>query len=257
MSQTTLHKTATPCGFDDEEKFIRIGLLVLASDLTSEDDFHKLCLDPRLRLHVTRTAYQNPVTAENLQALKDGIAHSASLLVPEVPLRVIYFSCTSASALLGQTTIQQQIHSVRPGVPVITPVSAASTAFRALSAQRLSILTPYTADVAEAVGNFFREQEFTVNNISFMGLEDDQLMARLTPETIVQLAKECILPDSDALFISCTALRSVQVIKEIEKIVNRPVVTSNQAAAWLAARISNIEPPGAEHGLLMSVRKYN
>lgn len=90
-----------------------------------------------------------------------------------------------------------------------------------------------------------------------MGLEDDQIMARVAPETIVQLAKECISPDSDALFISCTALRSVQVIKEIEKSINRPVVTSNQAAAWLASRISNIEPPGAEHGLLMSVPKKN
>ncbi len=248
-----LRKIAAPCRFDKETDCIRIGLVVLATDLTSEHDLYQLCATSGVRIHVTRTEYNNPVTPENLAALKDGLTHAVGLLVPEVPLQLIYFSCTSAGALLGDAVVRQQIQTVRAGVPVITPLMAASEAFKALQVKRLSILTPYTADVAKPVGNYFEERNIAVPNISSMGLTDDREMARLAPESIVTMAEECIAPDADALFISCTALRSVQVILRIEEAIGRPVVTSNQAAAWLAARLGHFSPAGREYGVLMSV----
>lgn len=248
-----LGNIVAPCRFDGQADFIRIGLVVLATDLTSEYDLHQLCGASGVRIHVTRTKYNNPVSPENLAALQDGLAHAVNLLVPAVPLQLIYFSCTSASALLGDAVVQRQIHAVRAGVPVITPLSAAIEAFKALQVKRLSILTPYTADVAEPVGKYFQEHNMAVQNISSMGLTDDRLMARLSLEAIVEMAQQCIAPEADALFISCTALRSVQVIGRIEEIIGRPVITSNQAAAWLAARIAHLPPAGCEYGVLMSV----
>jgi len=38
--------------------------------------------------------------------------------------------------------------------------------------------------------------------------------------------------DADALFISCTALRSALVVEELEQKLEKPVVTSNQALVW-------------------------
>jgi maleate isomerase len=37
--------------------------------------------------------------------------------------------------------------------------------------------------------------------------------------------------DAEAIFISCSALRSVEIVVELERPVGKPVVVSNQAMA--------------------------
>ena len=48
-------------------------------------------------------------------------------------------------------------------------------------------------------------------------------------------------PDAEAVFVSCGALRSVEVIDEIEAVVDKPVVTSNQAMLWHCLRLAGID----------------
>lgn len=252
MKTISLNKTESPLLYSEEEYFCRIGLIVLATDLTSEHDFINICNDPRIRLHISRTEYKNPVTPANLRAMKNGLVESAALLVPSVPLQAVYFSCTSGGAFLGDKTVVEKIQSATGKVPVITPLSAASSAFAALQTRKLSILTPYTEDVARPVGRYFEEGGFTVQNISYMGLTDDREMARINSKSIIVAAKETISDDAEALFISCTALRSAELAGLIEKEIGKPVVTSNQAAAWKALCIAGIAPGVSGYGKLLS-----
>ncbi|WP_163339395.1 aspartate/glutamate racemase family protein [Desulfopila sp. IMCC35008] len=252
MTAVSLNRTASPLLYSPEDSFCRIGLIVLATDLTSEHDFIKICNNGRIRLHISRTEYKNPVTPENLRAMKDGLAEAAALLVPDIPLQAVYFSCTSGGALLGDKTVAEKIQSAVGRVPVITPLSAATSAFTALGTRKLSILTPYTENVARPVGSYFENSGFTVQNISYMGLVDDREMARIKAESIIAAAKETISGDAEALFISCTALRSAEVAGLIEKKIGKPVVTSNQAAAWKALKIACIVPDASGYGKLLS-----
>jgi maleate isomerase len=59
-------------------------------------------------------------------------------------------------------------------------------------------------------------------------------------------------PASDALFISCTALRAAGVAAEIEQAIGKPVVTSNLATAWQCLRICGDHAPRPELGRLMT-----
>ena len=59
--------------------------------------------------------------------------------------------------------------------------------------------------------------------------------------------------DAEALFISCTALRSALVAAEIEKALGRPVVTSNQASAWNCLRLCGEETTHPQWGRLMTL----
>ena len=49
------------------------------------------------------------------------------------------------------------------------------------------------------------------------------------------------MPEADAVFISCTALRTADVIEDIEAALGKPIVTSNQALAWHALRLMGYE----------------
>ena len=79
MKPTISQLKNTPLQFDDRDSVSRVGMIVLATDLTSEHDFIQMCAHPRIQLHVTRTTYENPVTPENLKAMESGLVHSVSL----------------------------------------------------------------------------------------------------------------------------------------------------------------------------------
>ena len=252
-SSLSLVKHDCVLDYDNEDDFRRIGLIVLSSDLTSEHDFFTMCSNPRIRIHVSRTHNQNPITKENLKAMEKGLIGSAKLLDSETHFDVIYFSCTSGSAILGDGEVERRIGTVRGRTPVITPLTAATRAFTALGAGKLSVLTPYTVDVAESVGKYFQQHGFSVCNINYLGLEDDRVMARLKPECIIEAAKESIVPEAEALFISCTALRSAQVADHIEQQLGIPVITSNQAAAWRAMQLTGLTSGDGKYGKLWSL----
>lgn len=229
----------TPASLNAESDFLRIGLLLLATDLTTERDFARVFAPSAFRLHATRLAYANPVTPENLQAMAPRLAEAASLLPPDTPLVAVYFACASGSVVIGDDAITRAVRSTRPfsaDLPVLTPVSAALEALSFLGARRISILTPYSEATSLPVARHFQAQGCDVLSLACLGLDDDRDMARVAPEYLVQAAAQAMHPEAEALFVSCTALRALEVASRMEYELGRPVVTSNQAAAWRILR---------------------
>ena len=57
-------------------------------------------------------------------------------------------------------------------------------------------------------------------------------------------------PKAEAILISCGALRTLDVIEEIEQSTGKPVVTSNQSMMWNCLRMSGIEDRLDGYGIL-------
>jgi hypothetical protein len=64
-----------------------------------------------------------------------------------------------------------------------------------------------------------------------LNLSYDEEMVRVAPDYLLEFAKAIDRPDADALFISCGALRTVDVIQAIEDALGKPAICSNQANA--------------------------
>lgn len=214
----------------------RVGLIALATDHTVEADFRRLVASDEIAVHVTRIAYANPTTPENLRAMQPLLTEAASLILPDEELDAIIYGCTSASVVIGQEEVAAALSAGKPRARVITPAGAAVQALRALRAKSIAILTPYVQRTAEPMHAFFSRQGFWVDRLVCLGMEDDRAMARLPHEEIVRLAVATITPQTKALFIACTALRAAQCVPEIEQQTGIPVVTSNLAAAWASLR---------------------
>ena len=58
--------------------------------------------------------------------------------------------------------------------------------------------------------------------------------------------------DAEAVFISCTALRAVEVLDQIEKRISKYVISSNQAIIWDCLRSVNINNTISGYGKLFS-----
>lgn len=229
----------------------RVGLIALATDHTSERDFASLCPVSDLAVYVNRVAFANPATKENLLAMRPLLTEAAGLILPGEALDAIAYSCTAASALIGDTVVRDAIQVAKPQVPVITPTSAAFKAFATLGVGKISLFTPYTSVVTEALARYFEDGGVEILNASCFGLADDREIARVRPDSIVTAAGAARHPQAEALFISCTALRAVAVTQAIEDRLGIPVITSNQAMFWQTIRQAGCEQPVSGFGRLL------
>lgn len=223
------------------EATLRFGLIALATDLTSEGDLFRLMPPEGARIHVSRVAYENPTTPENLAKMAPRLTKAADLLVPDMPLAAICYSCTSASVTIGDDEVAAAIGRARPGVPVVTPSKAARLAFEALGVRRLAILTPYTEATSRPMAAYFDAHGFEVTELQCFGLEDDREMGRIAGESIIRAASAVDNAEAEALFLSCTALPALPVIAEIERLTGKPVVSSNQASGWAMLRHAGLD----------------
>ena len=103
------------------------------------------------------------------------------------------------------------------------------------------------------MADYFLGLGFDIARFTCLGLTDDREMARISPTEVVAFAKEATAPDSDALFISCTAVRAAGVVAEIEAAIGKPVVTSNLATAWACLRLCGDPSARPQLGRLMTL----
>ncbi|MTI17498.1 ectoine utilization protein EutA [Rhodobacteraceae bacterium RKSG542] len=227
-------KLDLPHSFVAEPVEKRIGLVLLATDHMSELDFARAFPLDRVGIYANRVAYENPTTPANLGKMLPRIKEAAELILPEEKLDVLYYSCTSASVVLGDEQVRRLLVEAKPEAKVITPVSALLEALQTLSAKKISLLTPYLPETSAPIEAFLEIEGYKVCKHTCLGIADDRVMARLDRETLLNAAQMAVDPQSDVLFISCTALPVAALIPELEHLTGKRVVTSNHAAIWSA-----------------------
>jgi maleate isomerase len=73
------------------------------------------------------------------------------------------------------------------------------------------------------------------------GEELEARVARIDPKSIQAAALEIGRdPEVDAVFLSCTNLRTMDIIDALEDELGKPVVSSNQALAWHMAQLAGL-----------------
>jgi len=58
-------------------------------------------------------------------------------------------------------------------------------------------------------------------------------------------------PAADAVFIAGTGFRCVAILDSLERVLNRPVVASNQASLWNCLRLAGCQPSISGYGQLL------
>lgn len=253
MTALQIHQRSGKPPLEDRPKAKRVGLVILATDHTTEPDYASMVASERVGIYVVRVHYANPTTPENLRAMQPRLSEAAALILPDEQLDALCYSCNSASVVIGDAAVEQALQAGKPGARVVTPPMATVRALRALGAKRISILTPYLAETSQPVAAYLAGKGFDIARFTCLGMEDDREMARIAPATLVELASEAMAPDADALIILCTALRAAAAAADIEAAIGKPVVTSNQATAWMCLRLCGDTSAMSQHGRLFTL----
>ena len=229
----------------------RIGAVLLASDLTTEADFSYLFAADAVRLHYSRVANINPTTPENLIRMAPRLTAATDLLVPGEKLAAIYYSCTSAAAVIGEVAVRQAMQSARPRVPVVTPTLAVLRACAALGVHKIALLSPYLPETSAVLSSYLQKHGLEIHCSECLGIADDRDIARVQPESLIAAALPLLDSGARALFMPCTALPALGVIEQLERLSGKPVLSSNQASAWLLRHYAQLSSPLPGFGQLM------
>lgn len=219
-----------------------IGLIVLSSDQSIEHEYGLLMNVPGVAVYHSRIPNANAISRESLRSMEARITEATDLLLPDMPMDVIGYGCTSASMVIGEERVLGLMTAARPDSRCTTPITAARTAFEVLGMKTIALLTPYTDDVNEDVRNYIEAHGISVPVMGSFNVEDDRRACRIDPRSTRDAAIELgRREDVDGVFVSCTSLRVAAVIQEIEDTLGKPVTASNHAMAWHSLRLAGID----------------
>ena len=129
----------------------------------------------------------------------------------------------------------------QPGVPSTTPINAALDAFNTMNISKIALLTPYNDNINQPIHAYFQKNNVEVISTSTFNMDSDIDVARIPLEAIIDAAKIADHNDAQAVFLSCTALRSIECIDALEKSLGKPVLSSNQVMLWRLLRLAGWE----------------
>jgi maleate isomerase len=224
-----------------EHRPTQIGLIVLQADQTLERDMRVL-LPKDVEYLVSRIPSGQSVTVDSLQAMDAALTQAASLLPCGVELAAVAYGCTSGTAQIGVGRIASLVQA-GVSTPVVTePVSALIAACRTLKVTRIGLVSPYIASVSDRLRAVLGDAGIDVTRFISFDEPIEEKVVRIPPDVVMQAAVEVGQnSDCDAVFLSCTNLRTLDVIEPIEAQLNKPVLSSNQVLAWHLGELAGLK----------------
>ena len=210
----------------------KIGLITLASDFRIEKDFNEIINHKEIDLYCNRIHSYNPLTNKNLKKMANDITQVTKDILPSQKLDCVAYGCTSGTIAAGYKSIYNKVNLAKPNTKVTTPITSTIKAIKYLKIKRLSIFTPYTNEINQSVIKYFKKEKIEISELSYFNIASDLDIGKVDPNYLYSVLSKIKLSKNDALFISCTALPVLQMIKDLEKKLGRIVLTSNQTLIW-------------------------
>ena len=210
----------------------RVGLITLASDFRIEKDFNNVIYGKDIDLYCNRIHCYNPLTNETLKKMADDIPKVTKDILPDQKLDCVAYGCTSGTIAAGYQSVFDRVNLAKPNTKVTTPITSAINALKILKIKKLSIFTPYTDEINQSVINYFTKENIEITQLTYFDIASDLDIGKVDPEHLFDVLTKIDLSNSDALFVSCTALPVLSIIKDLEKKTSKIVLSSNQTLIW-------------------------
>lgn len=219
----------------------RLGAIILQTDQTIEHEFATLLRCDGVALYHARMPNEMEVTPETLLQMARDLPAAAALLPRRFAFDAIAYCCTSGATMIGEDRVDSMIRQCHPDAVITDPLRAFMAALEALGIKRIGLLTPYAPEVTTQMQNRLLQAGFRISALASFNQSDDFSVARISSDSIL----EGILAlgrrdDCDAVCVSCTSLRVLPVIARAERLLGKPVLSSNQVSAWHLLRLAQV-----------------
>lgn len=236
---------------------VQLGMIVLQSDETLEADMRRL-LPPQVELLVSRVQSGETLSHEMIAGMEHRLTAAADLLPRGTVFGAVGYGCTSASAQIGSARVAELVRAGVSTPHVTDPAAALIAACGAMGLRSLGLVSPYIPSISDRLRGVIENAGIAVAQFGSFSEPVEANVVRIT-EASLRCAAERVAEGSDGVFLSCTNLRTLDVIPQIEARIGKPVLSSNQVLAWHMLRLAGIEPrsdaPGSLWGCAGSPEK--
>jgi maleate cis-trans isomerase len=231
----------------------RIGLIAPSTNTTLEPEFARMAPNG-VAIHTSRVYQAGGQEPSTYRRMADDIA-VATRLLETAEVDVITFGCTSCTYFVPPDEIRTTITDIAK-CPAVLTAEAVVAALEALDVRRVSLIGPRTRFVTEREEAYLREAGFDVVETRCLGLgideEERRAIGRVPPQALHRLAQAADRPETEALFVSCTQLPTIDMIEPLERVLGKPVITSNQAVFWRCLRLIGVNEAIGGLGTLLA-----
>ncbi len=230
----------------------RIGLIIPSSNRMVEPQAVRF-LPAGVVPHFTRIFMTNKHKAP-LEQLTPRIVEAAQMLA-ESRCDVIVLQCTGTSMSGGVDAEKQVMAAMTAGTgkPAISAASSLTSAFNALKANKLVFVSETARADHEKKLAYLKEAGYEILADKAVGLAGSDQYCTMPPKLWYDTALELRHDAAQCYFLSCANIHSIDTIVDLEAKLDRPVVTSNQAAFWHALRTIGIKDDVPSLGRLMKL----
>lgn len=230
----------------------RLGLIVLKSDETIEGDMRRL-LPTDVQFMVSRVPSDSEVTCDTLASMEGHLSTAAALFPSGLNFDVVGYGCTSGTAQIGVDKVASRLRDSLEIGAVTQPLSSLLAACAHLGLKRLALLSPYVPAVSDTLRAALCKDGITTDVVGSFEVGTETDVVRIDPAAVQRAAITLMEnADVDGLFLSCTNLRTLDVIEPLETRLGLPVLSSNQVLAWHMMRLAGLRAPARSPGLLFA-----
>lgn len=216
-----------------------MGLIVLQADETIEPEMTRYFAGHPSPLYVSRVPSGREVTNHTLTGMAQVLTSAASLLPDARDYAVVGYGCTSGTAVIGSDGIAGFIRAGCRARAVTEPLTATIAACADKGIARLALLSPYIEEVNSPVIEAFAKAGIEFRAVATFDEKVEARVVRIAARSVIEAA--CAVgggPDIEGVFISCTNLRTFEVLDPIARRLGKPAMSSNAALAWHMRRLT-------------------
>lgn len=180
------------------------------------------------------------------------LAETLRLIAGVRPAAVLY-GCTSATLTHGPAFDRDLAEKIRAAIDAvsITAAGALVAALGALGVARVGYASPYVGEINDLAVAFLADEGIDTATRVDIGRDlGNYGQGELSPDEVFALAKRAASSETEALVLSCTDMRSVEIIDALEQATGLPVVASNQAMVFALCRALGLTRPAGAFGRL-------
>ena len=157
---------------------------------------------------------------------------------------VIFYGCTSATLTHGAAFDRDLAARIaaQSGAKTVTAAGALVHALRVVGARRIGFASPYVSGINDmAIAFLASEGVKTIARSEVTAILDNDGQGAMTPDRVLALGRAADHVDADAIVLSCTDMRSVEILQRLEDALGKPVITSNQAMLFQALQLAGMD----------------
>lgn len=149
-----------------------------------------------------------------------------------ISLNLVAYCCAASSFFQGAAAERELVRRLQDAyeLPALTAAGAMVAAVRKASARRIALLSPYKASQTELLVKYLAENDIEVTGCQ--SLEIATLDSNLqTPEFTYRALRRMSIGKAEAVLVTSTSFRTLEVLAVARRDLNLPVLSSNSALA--------------------------